>query len=142
MKTFLKTEKEKKAFIVAAIAVIVFFAISLLVAGKANAATGINAAGKVNAAQVRTKTIRQGAYCVRVLKGIKKGSRLSATLAVLGKPIFHTTLGRQMKLYYCKYSADTDCIVFSFVSTKLTTREFYLGKHSHYLLEKIKIAHY
>lgn len=130
MKTFLKTEREKKAFIIAALAVILFFALSLFLTGKANAAT------------VRTTTIRQGAYCVRILKGIKKGSRLSATLAVLGKPIFHTTLDSQIKLYYCKYSADTSCIVFSFVPSKLTTKEFYLGKHSHFVLNKIEIVHY
>ena len=127
-KVFLSTQKEKKAFIIAAVAVILFFAISLFLTGKANAA--------------QVKTIRQGAYCVRILKGIKKGSRLSATLAVLGQPIFHTTLDNQLKIYYCKYSADDSCMVFSFVPTKLTTQEFYTGKHSHYILKKIKIAHY
>jgi hypothetical protein len=162
MKTFLKTQKEKKAFIIAALVLISFFAISLFLTGKANAATGINAAGKANAAT----TIKKGYYCIRtkaagityvnlrparnlmnfkgnsvrkfeiqIVKDIKSGSRISVILAYLGKPTLITQ--RPYKLYYCNTGGL--CMVFSFVHSRLTEKAFREGKFSHYKLAQEKI---
>lgn len=149
MKTFLKTERERKAFIIAALAVILFFAISLFLTGKANAAT----------------TIKKGSYCIRtkagityvnlmptkslmnfkgnsvrkfeiqIVKDIKSGSRISVILAYLGKPTLITQ--RPYKLYYCNTGGL--CMVFSFVHSRLTEKAFRAGKFSHYKLVKEKI---
>lgn len=114
MKTLLKTEKEKKAFIIAAVVVVLFFAISLLFTGKAHAST-------------ITKISNGG------------NARVSQVLTDFGRPDFVTH--KPFKMYYCyHYSNGRFCIVFSFKHSPVTEKMLKANVRSHYIVYKEKIV--
>jgi hypothetical protein len=114
MKTFLKTEKEKKAFIIAAVVVVLFFAISLLFTGKAHASTITKISNGDNA-------------------------RVSQVLVDFGKPSF--TTHKPFKMYYCyHYSNGRFCIVFSFKHSPVTEKMLKKNVRSHYIVYKEKLV--
>ncbi len=142
MKTFLNTSKEKKAFIIAALAVIAIFAIGMLLQGKANAAGLNNGNVKVQTVNVHAKKISFKAehdsvrrFKIAIAKGIKTGSRISVILAYFGKPTFKTH--RPLKLYYC---SPWLCLIFKFGYSRITTKMLKAGKRGHLGLYGEKIV--